>query len=213
MRIWSGLIALVGATLVVFGVSALRSGRRGSEAAAVAPPVDDVMTAPSTPFGGLAAALRSRLWAPSSAEPPVPSDRAPAVPAPLAAELDARARERDLQMAGMRDSGADSDDLAGSTKPIRRLFEAMGKGPSPPIGVDPWECYRAGCFATVVERSDESVEALTTKLLASDEVTSWPGASMRSATIQRADGAYESTWFFLAPQDGGQGLAAASTEQ
>jgi hypothetical protein len=70
------------------------------------------------------------------------------------------------------------------------------------VEVSPWECHRGGCFTTVVHQAPESVEALTSQILASPELAKWPGPQTRSAPIPRTDGTAEVTWFLLPPPEG-----------
>ncbi len=67
------------------------------------------------------------------------------------------------------------------------------------IDVSPWECHRGGCFTTVVHQAPQSIEELTSKILASQDLASWSGPQTRSAPIPRTDGTAEVTWFLLTP--------------
>jgi hypothetical protein len=44
---------------------------------------------------------------------------------------------------------------------------------------------------------------VTSRSLAADEISSWPGSRTRSAPILRRDGKVEVTWILFAPRDGG----------
>jgi hypothetical protein len=119
-----------------------------------------------------------------------------AIAAP-AAEAAPAARDRDQQLAEVRASGADDDDLSRSTQAIGRAWAALAAEPQVAADFGPWECHPGGCFATVVHRSGASVERLTSEILASREAAAWPGPKMRSAPIARADGTTEVTWLLL----------------
>ena len=51
--------------------------------------------------------------------------------------------------------------------------------------------------------STQSVQEVTSRILAADEISGWPGSRTRSAPILRSDGKVEVTWILFAPRDAG----------
>jgi hypothetical protein len=151
----------------------------------------------------------SPSWAISAVQPaptPVPDlQQAPAGEGEArAVEASPQAGERDQQVAKLRASGPDPGSLTAKVKPLQETWETMAKRSGIEVDVSPWECYGGGCFTTIVHQAPQSVEELTSKILASQELASWPGPQTRSAPIPRTDGTAEVTWFLLTPQQDGQ---------
>jgi hypothetical protein len=104
-------------------------------------------------------------------------------------------------MAKLRTSGPDSLSLSAKVAQLQVTWETMATRSGIDVDVSPWECHRGGCFATVVHQAPESVEALTSQILASPELAKWSGPQTRSAPIPRTDGTAEVTWFLLPPPE------------
>jgi hypothetical protein len=205
MRIWLpgvlGLV-LVGmiALMAAYTTSRGRSTSRHLAALAVVEEVPRLVTPRTSP---------PPSWAISAARPaptPVPDrQQAPAGEGEAGAvEASPQAGERDEQVAKLRASGPDPGSLTAKVKPLQETWETMAKRSGIEVDVAPWECYGGGCFTTVVHQAPPSVEELTSKILASQELASWPGPQTRSAPISRTDGTAEVTWFLLTPQPAGQ---------
>jgi hypothetical protein len=113
-----------------------------------------------------------------------------------------QASERDQQLARLRASGPDARRLTAKASPLRATWETMANRSGIEVDVSPWECYRGGCFTTVVHRDPQSVEGLSSQILGSQDLASWSGPQTRSAPIPRTDGTAEVTWFLLSPAEG-----------
>src|SRR5215471_6419811 len=119
--------------------------------------------------------------------------KAASVPAGLPAGV-ARAHEitaveeRDQQIAALRASGPDSPRLVSSAEAVGAAWEKLAVAGGDGIRFGSWECHRAGCFTSVVHRTEQSIEDVTEKILASREYMMWPGARTRSGPIHREDG-------------------------
>jgi hypothetical protein len=126
---------------------------------------------------------------------------------PVAAERDAGAEaalERDRQLEVLRGSGPAPSGFLRAAEKVSRPWEELARATSGEIDVKSWECYRAGCFVNAVHRSARSVDDMTTRILGSSELGSWPGPKSRSAPIPLPDGRIELTWLLFAPEpDGG----------
>ena len=153
----------------------------------------------------------SPSWAISAVRPaptPVPAPDFQQAPAgereAQAVEASPQASERDQQVAKLRASGSDAGSLTAKVKPLQETWETMANRSGIEVDVSPWECYRGGCFTTVVHQAPQSVEELTSKILASQDLATWSGPQTRSAPIPRRDGAAEVTWFQLTPPQEGQ---------
>ena len=114
-------------------------------------------------------------------------------------EASAQAGERDQQVAKLRASGPDAGSLTAKVKPLQVAWEKIANQSGIEIDVSPWECHRDGCFTTVVHRAPQSVEELTSRIFASQDLAKWSGPQTRSAPIPRTDGTSEVTWFLLSP--------------
>lgn len=199
MRIW--LPATLG--LALLGLAALTAARLLSRGRSAAPRptatvVDDEPSrlptpgTPATPLEPPSAALApTPVAAANTGEPPIDGGEA----RPLAGSP--QASERDQEMAKLRASGPDALSLTAKVTPLQVSWETMANRSGIDVEVSPWECYRGGCFTTVVHQAPESVEALTSQILASVELAKWPGPQTRSAPIPRTDGTAEVTWFLL----------------
>jgi hypothetical protein len=201
--VWMSGLVLVLALMaaVVLWLGPKRRGAAGSAAAAEP-------SGPADPAREAAVARREparRDWfeARRSAE----EAPAGAVPAPAAPEPDAGAEamlERDGRLEVLRASGPAPSGFLRAAEKVSRPWEELARATSGEIDVKSWECYRAGCFVTAVHRSARSVDDLTTRIMGSSELGSWPGPKSRSAPIPRPDGKIELTWFLFAPpSDGG----------
>jgi hypothetical protein len=204
MRIWLpgvlglilvGLIGLMAAYMTSRG----RSTSRDPAALAAVEEVPRVVT-PRT--------SRSPSWPISVVRPaptPVPDrQQAPAGEGEArAVEASPQAGERDQQVAKLRASGPDAGSFTAKVKPLQEAWETMANRSGIDVDVSPWECYRGGCFTTLVHQAAQSVEELTSKILASQELASWSGPQTRSAPIPRTDGTAEVTWFLLTAQQDG----------
>ena len=128
-----------------------------------------------------------------------------------AVDASPQASARDEQLAKLRASGSDAQNLTAKVNPFRVTWQTLASQSGIEVDVSPWECYRGGCFTTVVHRSPQSVEELTSKILSSQDLASWSGPQTRSASISRTDGTAEVTWFLLLPtEDGPNGGTVAS---
>jgi hypothetical protein len=129
---------------------------------------------------------------------------APQAAAPPPSDVDASSAiaERDAQIAAVRASGRDPG-LERASRGIAGAFGRLIAQREAPVKSEPFECYRAGCFVTVVERAPHTAEEVTSDILSSADLQTWGGTQIRSAPIVRPDGAVELTWFFLAEDDGG----------
>src|SRR4051812_2223584 len=121
-----------------------------------------------------------------------------------AVEASPQASERDQQVAKLRASGPDAGSLTAKVKPLQETWTTMANRSGIEVDVSPWECHRGGCFTTVVHQAAQSVEELTSKILASQDLASWSGPQTRSAPIPGRDGTAEVTWFLLTPAPEGQ---------
>ena len=153
----------------------------------------------------------SPSWAISAGRPAPTPAPAPGFQQAPAGEGDARtveatpqASERDQQVANLRASGPDAGSLTAKVKPLQETWKTMASRSGIEVDVSPWECYHGGCFTTVVHQAPQSVEELTSKILASQDLASWSGPQTRSALIPRTDGTAEVTWFLLTPPQEGQ---------
>jgi hypothetical protein len=207
MRIWLPgalgliLVGLIG-TMATYVISRGRSTLPHPAALAAIEEPPRLVTSGTSP---------SPSWA-SSAVPRGPTP----VPAPdfeqavaregeaQAVEASPQASERDQQLAKLRASGPDAGSLTAKVKPLQQTWETMANRLGIEADVSPWECYRGGCFTTVVHQAPQSVEELTSKILASQDLASWSGPQTRSAPIPRTDGTAEVTWFLLTPPQEGQ---------
>jgi len=195
----------LGLTLVsLIGLTAARAIWRGRSTSPrlAATAVEDEpsrLATPGTataPFGTLAAAATSTpVAATNSQEATTDTREARAV------EGSPQASERDQQMAKLRTSGPDALSLIAKVSALEVTWETMANRSGIDVEVSPWECHRGGCFATVVHQAPESVEALTSQILASPELAKWSGPQTRSAPIPRTDGTAEVTWFLLPPPE------------
>jgi len=204
MRIW--LPGVLGLTLMgLIGLTATYITSRGRSTA----PHPAALAAVEEP-PRLVTPSTSPSWASSAVRPaptPVPAPDFQQAPAgegeAQAVEASQQASERDQQVAKLRASGPDAGNLTAKVKPLQATWETMANRLGIEVDVSPWECYRGGCFTTVVHQAPQSVEELTSKILASQELASWSGPQTRGAPIPRRDGAAEVTWFLLtAPREG-----------
>jgi len=201
MRIWlPSMLGLILVGLIGLMVTLISSRGQSTSRPAVPAAVDEPppLVTPRTPS--------SRSWA-SSAAPPTPTP----VPAPpseqgpagegeaRAVEASPQAGERDQQVAKLRASGPDAGSLTAKVKPLQVAWEKIANQSGIEIDVSPWECHRDGCFTTVVHRAPQSVEELTSRIFASQDLAKWSGPQTRSAPIPRTDGTSEVTWFLLSP--------------
>jgi hypothetical protein len=206
MRIWlPGALGLILAGLIGVLVTYMTSRGRSTSPHPAAPAAVDEPPRLVTPH-----APSSPSWAISAARPapalvPADSQVAPVGEAEARAiEASPQAGERDQQVAKLRASGADAASLTAKVKPLRETWQAMANQSGIEVDVSSWECYRGGCFTTVVHHAAQSVEELTSKILASQDLASWSGPQTRSAPIPRTDGTAEVTWFLLTPPPEGQ---------
>ena len=207
MRIWlPGVLGLILLGLIGLTATYMASrGRSTSPHPAALAAVEDPprLVTPRTSV--------SPSWAISAVRPaPTPAPAPDFQPAPAgegeaqAVEASPQASERDQQVAKLRASGNDAASLTAKVKPLQTTWETMANRLGIEVDVSPWECYRGGCFTTVVHRAPQSVEELTSKILASQDLASWSGPQTRSAPIPRTDGTAEVTWFLLTPPQEGQ---------
>jgi hypothetical protein len=202
MRIWlPGMLGLILVGVIGLMVTLITSrGQATSPRPAVPAAVDEpprIVTPHSPP---------SRSWA-SSAVPAAPAP----VPAPApeqapagegearAVEASPQAGERDKEVAKLRASGPDAGSLTAKVKPLQVAWEKLANQSGIEIDVSAWECHRDGCFTTIVHRASQSVEELSSQILASQELAKWSGPQTRTAAIPRTDGTSEVTWFLLSP--------------
>jgi hypothetical protein len=204
MRIWLpvalgltflGLIALTAAHVISRGRSA--SPRPAATATDDEPPRLVTPHSPSGAFGTLPALLPAPtpVAAANSQAATVDAGEARAV------RWSPQASERDMQLAKLRTSGPDTSSLAAKVDSLRATWETMANRSGIDVDVSPFECYRGGCFATVIHQAPQSVEELTSQILASPELAKWSGPQTRSAPIARTDGTAEVTWFLLTPTE------------
>jgi len=201
MRIWLpvalglilvGLITLTAAYAISRGRST--PPRPSPPAAADEPPGLATPRAASAP---------SRVIA---AVPPVSAANPPDVTVGAAearaVQTSPQATERDQQVARLRASGPDDSRLNAKVSPLRATWETLASRSGIDVDVSQWECYRGGCFTTIVHEAAQSVEELTSQILASQDLARWSGPQTRSAPIPRTDGTAEVTWFLLSPPEG-----------
>jgi hypothetical protein len=207
MRAW-----LVGVGCVVLaGVPAayLLAHRRAVDRAPAQEPTDPAVTARNGearrrtgPFGPWGPP--SSAWAGAAPDAAAASaDPAPAAAAPAQEDAGGPRLERDQQIEALRLSGPDSEGLMAATSAARDAWVTFTTGGGGNVEAAPWECHRAACFSTAIHGSMQSVEEVTSRILAADEISSWPGSKTRSAPILRSDGKVEVTWILFAPRDGG----------
>jgi hypothetical protein len=202
MRIWLPsmlgltLVGLIGLMVTLITSRGQSTSRHPEVPAAVdePPPLVTPRTPSSRPW-----AISEAPAAPTAVPAPTP-ERAPAVEAEArAVEASPQAGERDQQISKLRASGPDAGGLSAKVEPLQVAWEKMANQSGIEIDVSPWECHREGCFTTVVHRAPQSVDDLTSQILASQELTKWSGPQTRSAPIPRTDGTSEVTWFLLSP--------------
>jgi hypothetical protein len=115
---------------------------------------------------------------------------------------------RDKSVAELKASGPASRTIAESAAKVAKGWSEK----MPKIGVDvqvgPVECFRKGCFMTVVHATDDDVERATQAITRTGEFHGWQSGKMRSGPIPRPDGKVEATWFLFPPQDGKEPMAA-----
>jgi len=207
MRIWlPGVLGLILVGLIGLTATYLTSrGRSTSPHAAALGAVEEFpqLVTPHT--------SQSPSWAISAVRPaPTPAPAPDLQQAPAgegearAVEASPQAGERDQQVAKLRASGPDAGSLTAKVKPLQETWATMAKRLGIDVDVSPWECYRGGCFTTVVHQAPQSVEELTSKILASQDLASWSGPQARSAPNPGSDGTAEVTWFLLTPAQEGQ---------
>ncbi len=206
MRVW--LPGLLGLVLVGLVAGYALFGRRAPRPAAAADEAPPDLTA-----GSEARRFPERLAEARSEAAPIPSASAPSGLAPALSprarpEVDAAAaaEARDQQIEAIRASGPDADGvLLRAALGIGEGWQKLAEGTGLAADFEPWECHRSGCFESIVHGSPESLEALTSRILASDELNSWSGTKTRSAPIVRPDGTVTATWMLLLTPDGGAG--------
>ena len=71
------------------------------------------------------------------------------------------------------------------------------------------ECYRKGCFTTIVHKTDGDVDRATQAITRTGEFHGWQSGKMRSGPIPRPDGKVEATWFLFSPEGDKEPLAAS----
>src|SRR3954468_1405843 len=143
------------------------------------------------PFGPRGRAERRRgpaPFAPSSAgassAPPATGQPPPRYEADAAA---AAAEERDQQVEAIRATGSEPGDLLATAQGIGKKWESLTAGGVAEVHVGQWECHKAGCFVHVLHRSDQTFEDLSSKILDSSELATWPGPKTRSTPIRKPD--------------------------
>ena len=206
MRVW--LPGLLGLVLVGLVAGYALFGRRAPRPAAAA---DEAP--PDVPAGSEARRSPERLAEARSEAAPIPSASAPSGPAPtfslrMRPQVDAAAavEARDQQIEAIRASGPDADGvLLHAVLGIGEGWQKLAKGAGLAVDFEPWECHRSGCFESIAHGSPESLEDLTSRILASDELNNWSGTKTRSAPIVRPDGTVTTTWMLLLTPDAGTG--------
>jgi len=219
MRAW---VLVVAAAVLVAGVVVWkRAGSRPAKDGAAAVDEDGQPGAPGEQEGrrgprpggarapGSAPSSRERLWpAPFAATATPPPT---GLPAPRY-EPDAAAiatTERDHQVEAIRATGPESGALLKAVEALSSKWETLSAGGSSNVHVGKWDCYKAGCFVDVLQRTDQTYEDLSSRILDSQELAAWSGQKTRSAPIRKADGSVEVTWMLLVAPDAGQPGATA----
>jgi hypothetical protein len=201
-RSWLSVAVAFGLTLAsltaAHTISRRRSASLGATAAATDGPSQRAMPGNGSPLFRMLPAMPVASTSISATNPQEAIDAGQAG----AVEGSPQAGERDREMAKVRTSGPDDLGLGAKVTPLQVAWETMANRAGIDIEVSPWECHRGGCFTTVVHQAPESVEALTSQILASPELAKWPGPQTRSAPIPRTDGTAEVTWFLLPPPEG-----------
>jgi hypothetical protein len=115
---------------------------------------------------------------------------------------------RDKSVAELRASGPAAAAMTASAAKVATAWSEK----MPTIGVNVQigkvECYRKGCFMTVVHATDDDVERATQAITRTGEFHGWQSGKMRSGPIPRPDGKVEATWFLFPPEGDKEPLAA-----
>jgi len=207
---WVGVLLVVGAALT--GVFYFHTTQATKGAASVADAPTD------SPSAATAAEIDTMVRQERRAANPMPDPVASATVASVPVKAFdpslvpdasfAAAAERDEQIAALRASGPPSRELSRRAQPVSNVLQKLAAASStgnPPAGfrkAGDAECHRAGCFLTLTQPSEDALSDLTARVLASEEMLEWPGASIRSAPIWGPNGV-EATWFLAAAPDAG----------
>lgn len=204
------LSAVLGLILVALVVAYAMVSRQARQAERLAP-ADPASPSPepqSPDEQGAPGLVRRRILPHVPADPgivapameanePVPDGAAAAPPIVNSPE----AAERDQQLQRLRASGPDVAGLTGKVQSMQSEWQMLAAKGRIDVQVSPPECYHAGCFSTLVFKSRDGIEDLTSKIFDSKPVADWPGPKTRSAPLARSDGGAEVTWLLLAPVD------------
>jgi hypothetical protein len=197
---WIGVAAMGLVALAVLWLSGRRAGsttERGLEADGRRYP-EDGGGSRSDPFNRPQASGASVSWPRPGTRPPGPPEVAPST-----MDASALAAELEQQVEAIRASGPGSGQQLHDAEAVSRPWEAMARASGKEIDLKSWECHRLGCFATAVHHSRESVDELTSKVLGSAELASWPGTKTQSAPIPGPNGTFEVTWLLYLSPDAG----------
>ena len=201
VRVWWIGVAAIG--LVAFAVLWLSGRRSGStterslEADGRRSPEDgrgsrsDLFNRPQASGAGVS-------WPRPGMRPSGPPEVAPST-----MDASALATELEQQVEAIRASGPGSARQLHDAEAVSRPWEAMARASGKEIDLKSWECHRLGCFATAVHHSRESVDELTSKVLATAELAGWPGTKTQSAPIPGPNGTFEVTWLLYVIPDAG----------
>lgn len=116
--------------------------------------------------------------------------------------------ERDQQVAELVKSGPDTTNQLPRLKDVNEEWTALAKELGQNVKIEPWRCYRAGCYATIAEIEPARVEALGTRLTESRGFLAWPGGKFRSGPIPGKDGRVQVTWAFFSEESEGRAPVA-----
>lgn len=121
--------------------------------------------------------------------------------------------ERDLQVAELVKSGPDTTNQLPRLKGVNEEWTALAKELGQNVKIEPWRCYRAGCYATIAEIEPAKVEALGARLIESRGFLAWPGGKFRSGPIategKDSHGRVQVTWAFFSDESEGKPPGAA----
>jgi len=141
---------------------------------------------------------------PRAAQRPAALPTLPAPPGPTEEEPEdiTGEEERRRKIEQMRASGPDRRDLLGTIRASFGDWKRALHEPRIDVNLGEWQCFRAGCYVSLVHASSALVSESTRRLTETKSFLRWNSSKMRSAEIVRPDGRVEITWLLFAPPEG-----------